>query len=1628
MLGETSLIGNRPIRAISIAITIVLVFSAFVALTSLAAAPGGEHAEPETSVPVVPETAEDVAIEVAETTSGPLVGLTHEGLNAWAKKLGLPTAQLDVLSDERAFYEFSEEFGGGIITPDDFDEVAIHKSDMAHALGFNGTGVTVAVIDTGIDFAHPDLFNVTFRVTDPTSDYYLHPMAYDGLSLNDYLIFGEPGPDSWFVNTTFSNTVVELANGTRWVNWTDGNTTLSWNVTDVAGLPVDEEVRIGFHPDDKLAFLLGMRAGVILFNDTGAGGPFDSVMADLDGDFNMGDEKRAWINTDWASFDPEAELSFQDLDGDGIQDLSGGMVYFISDGVREIPYASRQIDTFNFTLQTIRNNNSFDVWAGLDPTSNLVPGDGDLVLLFGDFNGPGANGAHGTWVTSAIAGQGMTGGFGGGPTLLGQAPGVKILGAGNVFDVGAFSQQALWTSIIFVSEGYDGVSDTGDEAQIASNSWGGADWTGWEWGSRFVDYVSTIPGDERILYVFSAGNSGPGMGGRQGPAGGASLLVSGAMENYFYRTDPWFAFDGGPNPSYGGTAYFSNRGPSAMGRHYLDALTSGMFGYGADPLNDNPFILDSGTVQNGNSSWIVWSGTSLSTPNLAGITALVYDAYAGAHGGLFPMAPTAKGIVKQSADDAGQDPTLTGTGIANALRAVLIASETDGLTIDAHEWNPGDYHGVDYPGYTNILPPGGADVATVTLKDHRPAAGPNLTVRDVAISDAVLANTGSLEFNFTRIPGTGADEYLLNASGFMSTDGTVLVPGDAMLWSSADSIRVSAFIGRQRMIDDFPAFRFRINDWTDVDANGSYDGFDERNLITQSFISWVDVNGPYTHMFLHNLATMVHDGLALQLDSFLDPSTPITITYVVDYFKRMDWPWLSSSVPMVSLSPGSSTTVDLMVTVPAEAKPGLYEAMYLFTYNGDVAILPVMVNVAASGFPMEFGASSPGDYGHYQNGQTYGEWDGDDATSSGDYRYYMLDLPEPTTVTVTVGWNSPLSVHGLFLLTNLTDWFSENFGARYGPGTQGTVAVTDVELLTTNGTALTAPLNRGLSIIVLRAFHVESMSVGEAPKGQAGVIDLSPPDLTGVGVPVEGTQEFTVTSDLAFPDLQSFIESGSQLVFLDQPVDPFPQGAQPDFETYLFEAPNKQRIDIALGVSKVTYELFFHNGAFDVDFGVFGDPNCDSVYTVSDIVALAGTLANPERATVNNPTVGCHWAHVAGFDVDPGSLYDLTVTFVEQPVVSVTSLPSSIAPGVPADMTIAWDLPHVAELVAGTVFFGSMQYPLAIPLDFSLFPDLPPMLSGRAPADGAVIARNSPTISLDYQDTPDAFETAVDPEDVVLTLDGVDFTALALATANSVSLTLPVPLGEGQHAISVEVRDENGSVNRTSWSFTVDTAAPALLIEEPTVPITNDPAVTVSGMTEPGATVTINGTPVSVNTFGRFTIAPTLPDGDHTFTVVATDAAGNVATEVVDITVDTVAPAVSLTSPASGTTVQVATVTVTGTTEPGAAVTVNGLAPEVDANGAFSFNLGLTEGSNTITATATDLAGNSASTSVSVTYTDPVPGLQQDLDDTNSDLSTAQGNLTTLNTQILILIGLVVAAFVLAGVGFFLYWKLRARP
>jgi hypothetical protein len=90
-------------------------------------------------------------------------------------------------------------------------------------------------------------------------------------------------------------------------------------------------------------------------------------------------------------------------------------------------------------------------------------------------------------------------------------------------------------------------------------------------------------------------------------------------------------------------------------------------------------------------------------------------------------------------------------------------------------------------------------------------------------------------------------------------------------------------------------------------------------------------------------------------------------------------------------------------------------------------------------------------------------------------------------------------------------------------------------------------------------------------------------------------------------------------------------------------------------------------------------------------------------------------------------------------------------------------------------------------------------------------------------------------------------------------------------------------------------------------------------------------------------------------------------------------PTIAITAPADESAVDQANVTVTGTaSDPGgtvASVTVNGTAASLEADGTWSAALTLAQGANAITAVATDLAGNTATATLTITFVgDDPPG------------------------------------------------------
>ncbi|MFL4414922.1 Ig-like domain-containing protein [Citrobacter portucalensis] len=240
----------------------------------------------------------------------------------------------------------------------------------------------------------------------------------------------------------------------------------------------------------------------------------------------------------------------------------------------------------------------------------------------------------------------------------------------------------------------------------------------------------------------------------------------------------------------------------------------------------------------------------------------------------------------------------------------------------------------------------------------------------------------------------------------------------------------------------------------------------------------------------------------------------------------------------------------------------------------------------------------------------------------------------------------------------------------------------------------------------------------------------------------------------------------------------------------------------------------------------------------------------------------------------------------------------------------------------------------------------------------------------------------------------------------------PAPaLGEGSHSLTASITDNAGNISPTTPPFVVvvDTLAPAapsitsVIDDQPgntaltNGQLTNDAQPTLNGKGEIGAIITIrdNGAEIGttqVDESGNWSFTPDAPlgQGQHNFTVVATDQAGNTGgvSSSFTIELDSIAPSIPVissvqdnTAPTTGpiSNGQISNESrpaLSGTGEIGATITVLSDGQPigttiVGAGGSWSFtpSAALGNGQHTLTVTATDSAGNTSLPSGGFTYT-----------------------------------------------------------
>ena len=285
------------------------------------------------------------------------------------------------------------------------------------------------------------------------------------------------------------------------------------------------------------------------------------------------------------------------------------------------------------------------------------------------------------------------------------------------------------------------------------------------------------------------------------------------------------------------------------------------------------------------------------------------------------------------------------------------------------------------------------------------------------------------------------------------------------------------------------------------------------------------------------------------------------------------------------------------------------------------------------------------------------------------------------------------------------------------------------------------------------------------------------------------------------------------------------------------------------------------------------------------------------------------------------------------------------------------------------------------------------VVNGRAFArNGALTLDNNqiysapPSITLaggatDY--TTDTTPTISGTTDVeapgIVTVNVAGQTLTATPSNETWSVTSSI-LANATYQVVASVVDGAGNPGTATQELTVDTVLPVITLDNGSSIPTNDPTPTISGTSDVAVDTVVRVTVDSqnlralVHSGGTWNVRPApLADGARIVTAAVTDPAGNVGSDSEVLTIDTIAPAVTIAGGANALTND-ATPEISGTAGvvPGTTVTVD-LADEtltatVGANGGWSVTAAeLSDGPHRIVISVSDEAGNRAGFSQTLT-------------------------------------------------------------
>ena len=1080
----------------------------------------------------------------------------------------------------------------------------IHGANDAWDRGYTGENMVVAVADSGVDFGHPDLNGTQARVNYANSSYVGWPLMFDHNSMYYWLVDGSsyPQTNTWYANTSF----VDFDNNSDGILDQTG-----YNVTGV-NTSLSGIYHLGEHPDPTLRDRAGGDVPILVVDDR-ISGLYETVYPDIDRDNWFGNE---------TPMRPGEETSGRDVDGDGLWDISAGLVYWVSDGVNGAPYA--------------------ETYASRHGYSNRIAGSGNLILFMLD------SGNHGTLCASAIAAQGVISDG----AIKGMAPNATISSIGNHYSGG----HALdgWR---FIAEGYDGNPETPDQPNIGSFSFGysSIDDSGSDGYSLYLDWLTRIY-NQNTSYAVAIGNGGHGFGTTKVPGAAHGVFSVGAFSSR--SSDSW-----------GQNAPWSNRGPNVVGRMDPDIVSVGWSATGDMPLN---------SYESANSAWTTWGGTSLATPIAAGLIALVAESWL-QNKGEYPKSQELRDFVLSTSDDRGYEPFIQGGGWLNASRAVSTLDGDNGSWwASPAQWNSGTFQGSHRDANINLLKPGESQNVDIEFTN---SGDSEILLQYSPTKFSPLEHNIMVWESI----GNGSDNGANGTwDGYQSNEPDLLIPlhitgnesiqihGDTTQLRARATIEYSAFDPNKQRISHERVF-LQIYRWTDYDNDGVFhndtdqDGMVDAGEWTESdemeeVTNWFS-NGPQAEVRVGLPFEDVRDGLMLGVWRYVDEFSgedPVRIEIDWTTFGVVNEDWISILDETVITS-GASISIEMNISIPEGTVPGLYQqGLHIqsfevddegnFSTIGHNWTLPIVTNVPWEGpfsllpKPLDGNVSNQTLYTEsWISGATRWNW----RAESGDWRFLSIDWPAELDTggmaILDVDWDdNPFTDIDILWLSEMEHGYSQEESEAYGESTffiesrstnnhagsgqhnWGTFTDTSQEVFA-------VPVSEGIHQMVLHtALHgiqtndnPLNISVGYVVAEDSGlertVVDWSQGS---------GNDSLYLLSTIPLPVESVDANGWNKEIYFDNETA-FDDGANKMDSSWWYNFSLENTTEISINMDA-------YDDA-DLDLYLFRDSNQDGNYSSDEEVARSWSGSSSESLTLSNPEDGNYSIAVLGWSV-PGDV------------------------------------------------------------------------------------------------------------------------------------------------------------------------------------------------------------------------------------------------------------------------------------------------------------------------------------------------------------------------------------------------------